>query len=162
MGGNPDAGPVAPVNLIDDPGFESGHVPWLGFAGAILEDSTTEPHSGTKCVATTNRTFIYSSPAYPAETVVTSGETYEIGMWIRAESGAHNATIMLKSLCSGGADDYDPVTGAFGVVDTEWTYLEGQFIVPSCPVLVELRPYIEGPAVDVVIYIDDVSLLLVQ
>ncbi len=160
-GGSPDAGPIGPVNLIADPSFEVSHLPWLGFAGAILDDVTTQPHSGSKCVAVTNRTFTYSSAAYPAESVVTAGETYEVGMWVRAESGQHNANITLKTLCDGGTDTYTPISSGTDVVGTDWYYLEAEFTVPPCP-LIELRLYLEGPAIDVVIYIDDVSLYLVE
>ena len=160
-GGSPDAGPVEPVNLINDPSFEVSHAPWLGFAGAILEDVETQPHSGAKCVAVTNRTFAYSGPAYPAESVVTAGETYVVGAWVRAETGEHNVNLTLKSLCEGGTDTYGPIPGAAGVMGIDWLYLEGEFTVPSCP-LVELRPYVEGPEIDAVFYLDDASLYLVE
>jgi hypothetical protein len=149
------------VNLVVDPSFEDGHFPWLSFAGAILEDVTTQPHSGTMCVAITNRTDIFSSAAFPAETVVTPGETYEVGMWVRAESGQHPAIITLKTLCSGGTDAYTQISSGTDVVGTDWVYLEALFTVPMC-VLVELRPYFEGPAADVVVYLDDASLYLVD
>jgi endo-1,4-beta-xylanase len=152
---------MEPVNLVGDPSFEQGYSPWLGFGAAILENVTTQPHSGTKCIAATNRVDNFSGPAYPAHLIATEGETYTIGMWLRAETGAHNGELWLKTLCEGSAAIYGAIPGAFSVVDTEWAYIEGSFIVPTCELL-ELTAYVQGPAINMTLYMDDASLYLVE
>lgn len=70
--------------------------------------------------------------------------------------GAQPVSLTLKTTC-GTEESYSGIaTGEVG--SGEWVELRGTFDVPTCPDLVEVILYVEGPAVGVDLYLDDGSL----
>jgi hypothetical protein len=147
-------------NLMTDPSFEAGHPNWAGFGMSTILDVSTGAHTGSKCIASGNRTQSWEGPSYDAILIAKPGKSYQIDAWVRLDVGATSQTVNLsiKSVCVGETELYTPM---YSIVATpEWANMTGVFTVPDCT-LQELRPYFEGPAPATLIYIDDASLTAV-
>jgi hypothetical protein len=176
--GNAGAGGVDPQNLIVNASFEAGHANWIGFGNSTILDVLGKAHSGDLCIASTNRTQSWEGPSYDALSIVTAGQAYQMGAWVRLDAGSDGASadagagdagtpeellqtvaLSFKSLCEGAPETYTPIRSM--AVGTTWRFLQGRLTVPSCT-LNELRIYFEGPAPGIVFHVDDVSLVVAQ
>jgi carbohydrate binding protein with CBM4/9 domain len=177
--GNAGAGAGEPENLIVNPSFEAGHANWIGFGNSTILDVLSGAHSGDQCIASTNRTQSWEGPSFDALSIVTPGQVYQMGAWVRLDAGTPNGAagdagsadagtpvvapqavaLSFKSLCEGAPEVYTPIISM--AVGTTWRFLQARLTVPDCT-LNELRIYFEGPAPGRVFYVDDVSLLVGQ
>jgi endo-1,4-beta-xylanase len=176
--GQAGAGGSEPVNLIVNPSFEAGHANWIGFGNSTILDVLSNAHSGDQCIASTNRTQSWEGPAFDALAIVTPGQAYQMGAWVRLAATPNGATgdagsedagtpvvvpqavaLSFKSLCEGAPEVYTPIISM--AVGPTWRFLQARLTVPDCT-LNELRIYFEGPTPGTVFYVDDVSLLVAQ
>jgi hypothetical protein len=177
--GNAGAGAGEPVNLIVNSSFEAGHANWIGFGNSTILDVLSGAHSGDQCIASTNRTQSWEGPSYDALAIVTPGQVYQVGAWVRLDTGTPGGAaedagsedagtpvlapqavaLSFKSLCEGAPEVYTPLISM--AVGPTWRLLQARLNVPSCT-LNELRIYFEGPAPGRVFYVDDVSLSVAQ
>jgi carbohydrate binding protein with CBM4/9 domain len=176
--GNAGAGAGEPENLIVNPSFEAGHANWIGFGNSTILDVIGGAHSGDQCIASMNRTQSWEGPSFDALSIVTPGQVYQVGAWVRLDAGTPNGAadagsedagppvvapqavaLSFKSLCEGAPEVYTPIISM--AVGPTWRLLQARLTVPSCT-LNELRIYFEGPAPGTVFYVDDVSLLVGQ
>ena len=149
-------------NLISNPDFELGVLPWTAYFGGTLSATTEQAHSGLQSAKLTGRTQgAYQGVHYDLTDLVTPGASYAVTAFARIANGATNtATLKLTARikCSTLADAYQPVRQLTGT-DSSWTDLSGTLVVPTSDVcdLVEILLYVEGPPINYDLYVDDVS-----
>lgn len=182
-GGSGGSNEPVGVNLIDNPGFETGASQWMPIGPCLvtmIDDPTPRPDS-TKCLRTTNRTDTWNGPMLNLLGRVTPGNRYSLTVWARTDAGdAEGETladggvvppppapasstigITMKRLCAAT----DPATGSFtpllqGVTSSpEWTELVTSFVAPDCVDLQEFSVYVEGAPPGESYCIDDTSLI---
>jgi len=159
----PDGG-VVEQNLLSDPGFEGGHVDWIGFGEVEILDVEGEGRDGSRCIYLAERVATFSGPASPElRNLLVPERRYRAEAWVRMETDADTTRISLKASCTGLADAYTQLTSA-GAIPDDWTFLTGEFDVPAVAdcTLTELRFYIEGPDPINSFYVDDVGLYFVE
>lgn len=146
-----------PLNLLQNPGFESGASGWFGFGDAVVSASGLQAHSGSQSGYAENRTASWQGPAYSLLGVSGAG-TYSASGWARIEGAATSQVRMTAKVTCDGVDDFIPIGGA-DATDGGWVFISGSFSVPDC-VLSDFVVYFEGPEAGVNIYVDDVSVSL--
>jgi hypothetical protein len=152
----PEAG--APQNLFLDPTFEEGSPRWTPVGACNLALSTDNPRSGSHCLLTTNRlAATWEGPGYDLLGLLEQSTTYTATAWVRAPEGSFVVNWTFKNRCVDveGEALYTPLLSARAT--TTWTELTASFTTPPCP-LIDSLLYVEGPAIGVEFYIDDVSL----
>ncbi|MBN1766119.1 MAG: carbohydrate binding domain-containing protein [Sedimentisphaerales bacterium] len=143
------------VNVLDNPGFESGTTGWEAHGGSI--STVTSPvHSGSRSGRSYNRTATWQGIHQNIKDKIVIGETYQMSGWVRLENtSSANVKISVKK-----TDDNDT---SYSNVDTatannsSWVYLSGNYNVNVSGTLTELLVYFEGPASGVSFFVDDVS-----
>jgi hypothetical protein len=156
-----DAGPP-PVNLLPNPGFEAGHEGWRAFGppGTIIDDIDEGAHGGERCLVVRERTMSSSGPLLDITSLLEPDvAAYGLGAWVRIPSGTARVDVNVRVRCEDALTSYVWVAG--GVVSGDWTELSGQFTMPSCT-LTDLSVLLDGPAADVDLYVDDVSLFVAE
>lgn len=115
------------TNLLLNPGFELGGAPWTG-GGSHASIVTSPVHSGAaaaRLAATSS-----GQPALEQMTPVVGGRSYEVSSWIRTDSLAGGALIMVVWQDAAGRslsiDRTSLVQGTTG-----WTRLAQTFVAPS-------------------------------
>lgn len=147
---------AAPVNLIGNPGFESGLTGWAAYGGGTAQVVTTSPHSGTQAGRSTNRTStnhglrnsLLASGAASARCYVASG-------WVRTSS----ATAVTVSMSVQQTDSYGGkyhTVKSLQVADA-WTLISGVFRFDVNGPLTVLNLFFNGPPSGVDLFVDDVS-----
>jgi hypothetical protein len=144
------------LNLLDDPGFEGGHLGWIAFGGSAIVDVAAEGRGGSRCISSINRTQTFEGPSRNIQPLVEAGGIYWLEAWVRVGTGEQPVSLSLKTVCEGLAESYAPIVSVFAGAD-DWTQLAGRFTTPTCP-LVEFTFYVEGPASGISFYVDDVGL----
>lgn len=143
------------INLIPSGDFEGDSAGWSGFGGSLFSLSTAAAHGGLQSGYSTGRTSNWNGPAFDLLGVATGGELYHAEAWVLLD-GTPTATvnITLASTCQGEGATYTNIA-VEDVSDSAWTHIVGTFTFPSCA-LTEATFYIEGPAIGVSYYVDDV------
>lgn len=77
----------AQENLLSNGGFESGTMSWSRYYATIGID-TTMPKEGVQALRVTARSPSLGSPTQNVTSVVRSGVTYDVRMWIRIEGSS--------------------------------------------------------------------------
>jgi hypothetical protein len=166
---------VAPINLIQNPGFELGTSPWYTFTSstslALLQVSSQYAHSGTYSGWVSDRTATFQGTAQDLTQTATQGQTYAASAWVLVQNpgdagtdaGAiqdQPASITVAATClTDGASNITYLqAGAAAANSSSWTKVSGSFTVPVCT-LTALQFYVEGPAVGIDLYVDDVSVV---
>jgi hypothetical protein len=151
------------VNLITNSDFESGTADWTAAFGGSLAPSTAQAHGGSQSALVTGRTTgTYQGAHFDLTNIVEPGATYSFSAFARL-GGASSDTLKLTARirCEGQDDKYRQVDVALGS-DSAWTELAGELTFPhafECSVR-DILLYVEGPATNVDIYVDDVSAIL--
>lgn len=176
----PDAGDPGPINLIANPDFEQGLSPWtmISQAGTIVRmtdcDGPADPDAGVSdageperlhglhCGRGTNRTAGYQGPAYPLNGVLTQGKTYTVSVYGRIANASDSVIkFTMRVICNGMPILYGNLALETPITDSEWLFLTSEFTVPNlaeCPVMTDIRVYLEGPPGGVDILVDDLSI----
>jgi arabinoxylan arabinofuranohydrolase len=147
------------INLLTNPGFESGTTGWFAFGGCKFKVSTTVYRSGTSSGYAYDRTQPYQGIAQSLLGKMEAGKTYAITGWMKLEgaSGSDNTIkATIKKTTADGNSIYTSVSTATGSND-RWTQLSGQYTLTSDGNLTGLDLYFEGPPADVNFYVDDVN-----
>jgi hypothetical protein len=170
--GDADAGPV---NLIQNPGFELGIIPWTTFSDGSLSPtlaaSTAHYHTGSYSGFVGARTQAYEGTVQEIGQSIVQGHTYMVTAWalvdVHADAGLDAgasssqpvyATAAINCLVDGSkVTNYTQIATALAN-DTGWTRLFGAFTPPACT-LSSMELYVAGPAAGVDLYVDDVSLV---
>ncbi|HTV19698.1 MAG TPA: carbohydrate binding domain-containing protein [Polyangiaceae bacterium] len=163
-------------NLITNGDFDTGtSTTWACVGNCLTSLSEEDPHSGTRCLLTTNRDQVWNGPSYNLMGKVTPGQTYRVSIWVRSEPGEPLADggvdpsipdsftigITQKRLCA----STDPSVGTFiqlsnGTATPEWTEQTAVFVAPDCEDLQESSVYLERAPVGASYCIDDTSVEL--
>jgi len=131
---------------------------------------------GLQCGRGTGRTAGYHGPAYPLNGILTRERSYTVSAFGRIAQDinkpptpASRNSIMkltMRVMCTqeGGLGlpvQYYNLVADTPVTDSEWLFMTNQFYVPGlaeCPVMTDIRVYLEGPPANVDILVDDVSI----
>lgn len=147
-------------NLALNPGFETGGTAgWFAFGPATIAAQTNQVHSGTYAAWVQNRTANWNGIAQSFQTVMQSGQTYNLSVWVQM-AGATSETVQLTmQKTDGGATTYAVVANG-AVAPGGWTQLTGQYALNVTGTLTALTLYLEVPSsTNAPFYVDD---LLVQ
>jgi len=151
----------APANLVANNSFESGLDGWMSWGGA-LSVTTDQAYDGGQSALLENRTGAWEGPVFDLLAAgLTGGKDYTVSAFGRiAGAAADSMNITLKVTCDDGTSDY-LWGGAADVSDAAWTELSGTVSVPDCT-LTEASLYFGGPAQEVSVYLDQVTVAPVQ
>jgi hypothetical protein len=173
--GATDDGDAGAVNLIQNPGFELGILPWTTFSDGsrspTLAVSMANAHSGAFSGFVGARTQPYEGTVQEIGQSIIQGHTYTATAWaliaVPADGGLDAAagasqpayvTAAINCLVDGSkVTNYTEIAYAIAN-DSAWTRLSGTFTPPPCT-LSSMELYVAGPAAGVDLYVDDVSLL---
>ena len=145
------------LNLLPDPSFTLGHAGWQQFGNAALADAAGAGPDGSQCLAVSERAQTYAGPSIDLQTLVVAGQTYGVEAWVHTSSLAtQSVSVSTKLTCTGESAVYTPLVTQL-VPAGEWLLLSGELTAPTCALDAYLL-YIEGPEVDVDLYVDDVAL----
>jgi len=152
--------PPSNGNLVTNSGFESNLSGWVSWGGQ-LELSAFESYSGNQSAYLYQRTGSWEGPVYNLLSVAQPAATYEISAWGKIEGAASDSmNITVKAACDDETEDY-LWGGQATVTDTGWAQIAGSVTLPDCA-LTEVSMYFGGPAQDVNIFLDEVSVLLAE
>jgi hypothetical protein len=167
----PDADARAPVNILVNPGFESGVSPWTTFSNggqaATLTTTTAFAHSGSQSGMVSARTASFEGVVQDIRASAIQGQLYTVSAWalVQAtpEAGADAGSmdpvdITVTSTCQGadgGVVGYI-TAGSAQANGSTWVEVSGQFTVPVCT-LTTLLIYVAGPPPGVNLFVDDVT-----
>jgi parallel beta-helix repeat protein len=144
------------INLLLNPGFESGTTSWSGNSSTITQVATPH-HLGTYGCSVTART---STSGGPIQTVTTSvaangSGTYHAEAWVMMASGTANMTITINYRYN-NVDYYSGTTSTS--VGTTWTKISGDIPILYTGTLQNCRFYIETTTGTASFYADDCML----
>lgn len=149
------------VNVLPNPGFESGTNPWSGFVCSITTSSTIK-RSGSYSGKAYSRTSAWNGLQQDMAGLLQQGKTYNISCWVKLEgsgvSGDAIYSVIRQKDSRDGNDHYYVIDWETGY-DGSWTCLSGQFTLDIVGTLQSLYLYFAGPAPSVNIYLDDVNVL---
>jgi glucuronoarabinoxylan endo-1,4-beta-xylanase len=144
----------ADVELLTNPGFESGTTGWAG-RSCTLNAYTGFSHSGTTCGQGTGRTATWMGVKQSLLGKLTNGATYTISGWVRISSASD--TVLMSIEQGDGAGTAYPNIATGTATNTGWIQLSGTFTLNVTGTLTTLDIYFEGPASGVDIFVDDAS-----
>jgi glucuronoarabinoxylan endo-1,4-beta-xylanase len=149
------------INVLPNPGFESGTNPWSGFVCSITTSSDIK-RSGNYSGKAYGRTSEWNGLQQNMAGLLQQGKTYNISCWIELENSAVNGDriyAVIRQKDSRDANDHYFIINDKTGYDGTWTYLSGQFTLDIVGILQSLYLYFSGPAPSVNIYLDDVNVL---
>ncbi len=147
---------AGPVNLVSNPGFESGITGWAVFGGGSSQVVTTSPHSGTQVGRSTNRTSTNHGLRTSLLTAgAVSGTCYVGAGWVRTSSTTPvTVSVSVQQTDTYGGKFYG--LKSLQVANT-WTPVSGVFRFDVNGPLTVLNLYFNGPPSGVDLFVDDVS-----
>lgn len=145
-----------PVNVLTNSDFEIDASGWFGWGAITVSATADRAHGGLQSGVATGRTSSWQGPATSLLGLVTPGTVYQAHAWVSI-GGAEAATTSLTvaSTCEGADQTYTQL-GSVVASEAEWTQVGGTLNVPNCN-LTGITLYVEGPAAEVDVYLDDVS-----
>jgi endo-1,4-beta-xylanase len=125
--------------------FEDGLSGWVARGTTeIVELSTEEANSGTQSVKISERTATWNGATVDVTDTLSLGVTYTFGVYIKyvgdSYSGTQNFSLQLQ-YNDGVSDNYMNINTA-AVTKGNWTYLEGDYTVPTDATNVQI--YVES------------------
>ncbi len=155
-GGGADSTAVPGLNLVQNPGFESGTAHWKDTKG-VLEVTTALARSGGASALVSERSAPYSGPIQqlPLQ-AVRAASHFSCSAWVRIVSGPAQPVQITIRYDDEGGTHY--VTGARGrAADDRWTELSGNFEIHPVGSLSFVDLFLEGPLPGVDFLVDDVA-----
>jgi glucuronoarabinoxylan endo-1,4-beta-xylanase len=153
------AGPaIAQVNLLTNPGFETGNTTgWLPFGPPTLTAETTQVHSGTYACAVTGRTGTFNGASQSLLGLLQSGQTYNVSAWVRLNGGTSQTMQLTMQKIDGSGTGFTLI-GSGTVTASAWTQLSGTYTYNPSGSPTTLTFYIEVPSSSTnSYYLDDVQ-----
>lgn len=119
-------GNVQGINIISDPGMESGVLNWSSF-GPSISWSSNNPHTGSRCLFVDGRSGIGEGVHYTLTGSITNGQAYDIAVWVRQDRDpADKAQVSMVVMTTLGSTSFSISTP----VDAGWVRVQGQ-ITPT-------------------------------
>lgn len=159
--------PQIGVNLVEDPGLESGNVGNWGawYAGGTISTTTDRAHSGNYSLAMTNRTAVggYSARYLLPNSVITADTTYAVSVWA-SHNGLPTDTLRLSGIIQCvetdlGHNAYPWIQNNDSVAVDEWVQLAGTMTIPAGCTPQEIAFFVEGTSAGADIFVDDASFI---
>ena len=155
VGLTPDAEGVAP-NLIGNASFEAGTDGWFGFGIPSISLDAYE-HTGRHAGLAADRSDTWQGPAIDVSALVQPGWVYDASAFVSIRGATSDAVrLSAKITCPGAASAFSTVAADTAHQDS-YSLLSGALSVPLCA-QPEVILYVEGPAANVAILVDDVAL----
>jgi hypothetical protein len=153
----PTSTPSSSGNVLANPNMESGTASWVVNGAGTLSSDTAQFHGGARSLKITGRTASWngigqnlSSAAFPS-----SGRSYTVSVWVRAESGAPTAVATLRLTAS--TTTYINMASV-GINANGWTLLSGTASVTWSGTLTGVLFYVETATGTDNFSIDDAAL----
>lgn len=151
------------VELLDNPGFESGTVaPWGAQFGATLALDTVDPAGGGAALKVSDRTVNGSGPHQFLNGKLQHGVTYRVSAKVKYTSGP--SSIRFNLVADWGAGVQVMTSGDVPV--GQWTTVSGQYTMPASASLDNVKFAVETPwanpqppSSSVEYLVDDVSIV---
>ena len=146
---------AAPVNILTNPGFESGTNGWTAYMGGTVQSVITSPHSGAWTGRSTNRTSTSHGLRQSVLAAATAGRYYAVSAWVRTSS-ATPVTVDMKIAQSDGRGAKIHLLST-AQISNGWTRMSALFAFDVNGTLTTLDFYFIGPPSGVDLYVDDPS-----
>lgn len=144
------------VNILTNPGFESGTTGWAARGGSISAVTSPTPHSGTYCGRAYNRTATWNGIQQNVLGKMVVGQTYTVSGWVRTSSSASSTLHISFAKTDDNGTTY--AWAASGTASSSgWVYISGSYTLNVTGTLTALLAYVEGPDSGIDIYVDDAS-----
>lgn len=146
------------VNVLTNPGFESGTTSWAARAGCSFAVATTPtPHTGTYCGRGYGRTQTYQGIKQSLIGKLQTGQSYAFSGWVRTSTSASSQVKITVEKTLDGTTTY--TQAASGTASNSgWVKISGSYTLASYSgSLTTLDIYFEGPASGVELYVDDAN-----
>jgi len=142
-------------NIIANAGFEAATAIGWGTWGCDLTAVKDQSHSGNYGGLTQIRAQTWQGPVQNIANKVVNGKTYKCSAWVRTDNVVPQPVSIHLQQTDGGGTQYQLIANGIAQND-RWTYLSGQFVLAVTGTLQSLNLYIDGPAQNVGLYVDDV------
>ncbi|WKK70395.1 family 43 glycosylhydrolase [Rathayibacter oskolensis] len=150
------------VELLQNPGAESGTAPWAGQFGATLTADTSDPASGAAALRVSGRTLNGSGPNQILAGRLQPGVTYTVSARVKYTAGPASVRFNLCADFGSG-----PQTMVFATVPQgQWTTITGTYTVPQNANVSNVKFAVETPwgnpqpaSSSVEYLLDDVSMI---
>lgn len=135
-----------PGNYIDNPGAESGLVPWSTFGGGPALQLSGVAHGGAQSLLVSGRSQFYHGPSYNIKPLVdngqlTPGQRHQASVWVRhTDASAQNLYLNVKKV-DGAGTDYHTIANRT-IQPGVWTEITGFYIPEISGVLNSLDLYV--------------------
>lgn len=153
--GVPPDGMEAAPNYVKNSSLEVGTRGWVTWGDASITTSTDRPHSGLRSALVTGRTGAWQGAVYDVAGQVRPG-SFDASVYARVAGSSSEPVRLTAQIICAGTQDFVPVAEAVAT-DTDWVNLTGEVSVPDCQ-LDAMNLYVEGPAVDIDLFVDDFTL----
>jgi glucuronoarabinoxylan endo-1,4-beta-xylanase len=147
---------AANVNILTNPGFESGTTGWAARGGCGFTSTTSDKHSGSRSGLAVGRTATSQGIKQSLLGKMQPGGTYQISGWVKLSSVASDNIKVTIEQTDGLGNRLIDVNSDTGY-NTYWVRLSGSFTLSVTGTLTVLDVYFSGPAAGVYLYLDDVS-----
>ncbi len=127
----PDAKIEPEVNLLENPGFETGELAPFNRRSSNCAVTTDKPHDGAYCASVTRRTDAWTGIEYDIKGLIEENAVYRAAAWIRLSDTAADGTdsnfYLQVEIRETGRDSTYPVIANVTAKKGEWIKLSGLF-----------------------------------
>jgi len=142
----------APLDLILNPGFESGSANWTLDPGASIDTTAADAHSGNNSLKLMGLVAWQGSSQYVA---VTAGRSYTFSGWERSTSATGNSGYITLTAYDANYVQIGSGTSLVFASTSSWSSKSGTYVPPAGAVRVSIRVQNDGPGT---FWFDDLSL----
>ncbi len=140
-------------NVLENPGFESGTTGWTG-RGCSINTVTSPVYYGSRSGHAYDRDGTWQGIKQDMVDKMVPGETYLVSVLVRIGGASSSDTVTVSfEQQDGGGTAYHNIDSDTAT-DSGWIELSGNFTLTVTGTLGVLDFYVEGPAADVDIYVD--------
>ncbi|HBG26442.1 MAG: hypothetical protein A2Y10_09990 [Planctomycetes bacterium GWF2_41_51] len=145
---------AANINILTNPGFESGTTGWTSRSCSISAVSSPV-YNGSQSGRAYNRTATWNGIQQDMLNKMIIGSTYQISARLRISASSGTVKITVQKKVDGVTTYANVATGTAN--NTGWIYLSNNYNLTANGPLTELYVYFEGPNSGVDIYVDDAN-----
>lgn len=144
-------------NVLVNSGFEYGYPDgWSDFGSSSILATDEQSASGQFSCYVGNRSETWKGITQDLMGKMTDGGTYDMSAsFLLANSASEPVQMTIKQVDAAGTNYFGVGTGTAN--DTSWTQVSGTFTLNVTGSLTELRVFLEGPAIGVDMYVDDIT-----